>query len=45
MEIWNSKFDDNMYSDFKVKFGEFPEVHFMQAIYLFEALEVRNPTL
>ena len=42
MEIWNTKSGDNMYSDFEVKFGVVPKVHFRQAIYRFEALEVRN---
>ena len=45
MEIWNTKSGDNMYSDFEVKFGVVPKVDFRQAIYCFEALEVKNPTL
>ena len=45
MKIWNSKFGDNMYSKFEVNFGVFFEVHFRQAIYHFESLEVRNLTL
>ena len=45
MKIWNSKSDGNMYFDFKVKFRIFFEFHFRYAIYRFEALEVRNPTL
>ena len=42
MEIWNSRFDGNMYSDFKATFGVFPEIHFWQVVYRFEALEVKN---
>ena len=45
MKIWNSKSGGNMYFDFEVIFGVFPEVHSRQAIYLFKALEVRNPML
>ena len=44
MEIWNTKSGDNMYSDFEVKFGVVPKVHFRQAIYRFESMEVKNPT-
>ena len=45
MEIWNTKFGHNTYSDFEEKFGAFFEVHFRQTIYHFEALEVKNLTL
>ena len=45
MEIWNAKFGGNMYSNFEEKCGALPKVYFRQAIYLFKALEVRNPTL
>ena len=44
MEIWNVKFGGNMYFDFEVKFGVLSEVHFRQAIYRFESMEVKNPT-
>ena len=44
MEIWNTKFGHNTYSDFEEKFGAFFEVHFRQAIYRFESMEVKNPT-
>ena len=45
MEIWNSKSGGNMYIEFKATFGVFPEVHFGQSVYFFEALEVRSPML
>ena len=45
MEIWDSKSGGNMYFDFKMKFGAFPKVHFRQAIYCFEAREVKNSKL
>ena len=45
MEIWDPKSGGNMYSDFKMKFEAFPKVHFRQAIYCFEAQEVRNSKL
>ena len=45
MEIWNTKSGDNMYSDFEVKFGVVPKVDFRQAIYCFEAREVKNSKL
>ena len=45
MEIWNSKSGGNMYFDFEMIFGVLSELHSRQAIYLFKALEVRNPML
>ena len=44
-KIWNSKSSGNIYFDFESKFRALLEVHFRQAIYCFEALEVRNPIL
>ena len=32
MEVWNSKSSGNMYSDFEVRFGVLPKVHFGKAI-------------
>ena len=45
MEIYNSKFGGNIYSEFEDIFGVFSEVHFRHTIYCFEAREVRSPTL
>ena len=45
MEIWNSKSSGNIYFEFEVKFKALFKVYFAQAIYHFEALEVRNPIL
>ena len=43
IEIWNSKSNSNMYFDFKAKCGALSKIHFGQAIYFFEVLEVKNP--
>ena len=45
MEIWNSKFDGNIHSELEEKFGVLYKVHFRHTIYLFEAWEVKSPTL
>ena len=37
MEIWNSKFGGNVYTNFELKFGAFSGVYFRHAIYHFEA--------
>ena len=34
MEIWNSKFDGNIYSNLEAKFGTIPKVHFGQDMYI-----------
>ena len=39
------KYDGNIYSNFKDKFGEIIGVHFIHTIYHFEDREVRSPTL
>ena len=38
MEIYNSKFGGNIYSEFEDKFGVLPGVHFRHTIYFFESL-------
>ena len=43
MEIWNLKFDSNIYSNFEENFGALYEFYFSQSIYRFEALEIKNP--
>ena len=45
MEIYNSKFGGNIYSEFEDKFGVLSEVHFRHTIYRFKTWEVRSPTL
>ena len=45
MEVWNSKSSGNMYSKFETKFRSIIEVHFMHAIYHFEAREIKSPIL
>ena len=45
MKIWNSKFDGNIHSELEEKFGVLYKVHFRHTIYLFEAWEVKSPTL
>lgn len=42
---WNSKSGSNIYYEFEMKFGVFPEVIFGHAIYSFEAREAKNPML
>ena len=44
MKIWNSKSNNNTYFEFELKSGAFPKV-FGQAIYHFNAQEIRSPTL
>ena len=45
MEVWNPKYDGNIYSEFEAKFGVLSEVHFRHTIYRFKAWKVRSPTV
>lgn len=42
---WNSKSGSSTYLHFKVNFERLSEINFVQAIYYFEAQEIRSPTL
>ena len=33
MEVWNPKYEGNIYSEFEAKFGLLSEVHFRHTIY------------